>query len=123
MTAVRRARPADIDEITAILDEAMLAFDRDTVPAKVREGDAFVAVDGERTVGALLLDDDRIEAIAVRRYARDRGHGRELVETATAARGRLEATCDETERDFFESLGFSMAERADGRWEGVRQAD
>lgn len=122
MTAIRRAQPAEADAITAILDAAILAFDRDTVPARVRDGDVFVAVDGDRTVGALLLDDGRIEAVAVRPYARGEGLGGALVEAAAGGR-RLEATCDATDRGFYESLGFSMRERADGRWEGVRRPD
>jgi GNAT superfamily N-acetyltransferase len=122
-----RVRLATVDDLPAVMtvfDAAVLETDVETVRRAIDAEDVFVAVAGERVLGALLLVGDEIEAVAVRRNRRDQGIGTALVAAATERRERLVAEFDARVRPFYESLGFAV-ELADetGRYRGVWTAD
>lgn len=100
-----------------VLDGALLTV----TPTRVREGTTLVAVDEGRVLGALVLSDREIRAVAVRRSRRGQGIGTALVEAAAARRPRLVAEFDPDVRAFYESLGFAVREADEaGRLRGVR---
>jgi len=121
-------REASLDErpgVLNILDGAMLAIDG--VEERIAAGSVFVAVSGdgdERLLGALVLDEAHIDAVAVRRRRRGQGIGTALVERAAERRDRLTAAFDADVRPFYERLGFEIEPAAkDGRFRGVRGSD
>jgi GNAT superfamily N-acetyltransferase len=108
---VRAATQADRAAVANVLDGAALETDPDLLARSLERGETFVAVageDGERVLGALVLDGDRIVSVAVRRRRRGQGIGTALVERALAERGRLVATFDEGVRPFYEKLAFEI---------------
>lgn len=105
-------------DVIALLDAALLAFDRDDVRECVETGNAFVAVDHERHVGAIALEGTCITAIAVRPRYRRHGVGTELISIAAADRDRLTATYDSSDRAFYESNGFAIEVLDNGRLRG-----
>ncbi|WP_435334534.1 GNAT family N-acetyltransferase [Haloarchaeobius sp. TZWWS8] len=116
---VRRAREDDREAVEAVLDAAMLQTDH--VEGAVSGGDAFVAVEEGRVLGAaVLVQDERamhVDAIAVRPNRRGQGIGSALVEVAAAETDdRLTAAFDETVRPFYESLGFEVREKNERLW-------
>lgn len=112
---VREARADERPAVMNVLDGAMLETDR------IGESTRLVAVEEGRVLGALVLDGDRIDAVAVRRSRRGQGIGTALVETAATRRERLVAEFREEVRPFYESLGFEVeAANEDGRLRGVR---
>lgn len=120
-------RPATVDDLPAVMtvfDAAVLETDVEAVRRAIDSEDVFVAVAGERVLGALLLVGDEIEAVAVRRNRRDQGIGTALVAAGTERRERLVAEFDARVRPFYESLGFAV-EPADetGRYRGAWTAD
>lgn len=126
MTGVRPARPDELPAVMGVLDGAALAVEAKAVRGAIPEGAVLVAVADDRVLGACVLDDREIAAIAVRRARRDQGIGTALVETAAerhVAGGddRLVAEFDAGVRPFYESLGFAI-EPADepGRYRGRR---
>jgi len=118
-----QVREADIDDLPAImtvLDAALLELDVDVLRDAIDRGDAFVAVEGSRVLGALVLVGELIEAVAVRRNRRDQGIGSALVATAAERRERLVAEFDPRVRPFWESLGFDVEPAAEPeRYRGV----
>lgn len=124
-----RVRPATESERAAIanvVDGAALELADDVLVAAIENGAALVAVTGDanatdRVLGALVLDGDRIRAVAVRPNRRGQGIGTSLVEAAAERRDRLVAECDESVRPFWASLGFAIQPADDpGRLVGVR---
>jgi len=114
-------RPAEPDEKTAvrgILNAAMLSVDE----TALREGTTLAAVADSRLLGALVLDGEEIDAVAVRPGRRGSGIGSALIEAAADRRERLTAGFDPGVRPFYESLGFEI-ECAEGRCRGIRQSD
>lgn len=112
---VREARPDERAAATNVLDGAMLETDR------MGDATTLVACEEGRILGALALDGERIDAVAVRRSRRGQGIGTALVEAAAARRERLVAEFRERERPFYESLGFEVESGdEDGRLRGVR---
>lgn len=124
---VRVAAPGEALDVRRILDAAML--EPGDVEARVAAGDVLVAVDGDRHLGAVVLDrrgSDRgahVAAVAVRRRRRNRGVGTALIERALERERRLTARFDERVRPFYESLGFSIEPIDDRRYRGVRRLD
>lgn len=126
--AVRPAHPDEHAAVAGVLDAAMLEIDADTLRERIPEG-VLVAVDGERVLGALVLDgvggtDGRprtaIEAVAVRRARRGQGIGTALVEAAARSfDGRLVAEFDPDIRPFYEKSGFAIEPAGEGRYRGV----
>lgn len=124
MTAVREATASDLPDVMNVLDGAALATDATTVRDLAADDAVLVAVsaDGQRVLGALVLDGEHIDAVAVRRRRRGQGIGTALVETAGERRDRLTADFDADLRPFYEGLGFDI-ETADetGRLWGQRR--
>ncbi|MFC6952535.1 GNAT family N-acetyltransferase [Halorubellus litoreus] len=117
---------AELD-VRRVLDGAML--ETDAVSDAVARGDAFVAVDDERVVGALVLvplDDValpeavggdvgmHVDAVAVRRRRRGRGVGRALVSAALDRERRLTVAFDPGVRAFYDALGFDVVDEGTG---------
>ncbi|QLD86240.1 GNAT family N-acetyltransferase [Natronomonas halophila] len=113
-TEVRIARDDEESTVRSICNAAML----EVPEAAVREGTVLVAVEGDRILGALVLDGEEIEAVAVRPGRRGQGIGAALVEAAAERRGELTAGFDSGVRPFYEALGFEV-ECEDGRCRGV----
>lgn len=114
-----------------VLDGAALATDHDRVVESVEREATLVAVEpaedddgGDPVLGALVLDGERVVAVAVRRRRRGQGIGTALVRAALARRERLTATFDADARPFYAALGFAI-EPADepGRWQGSLSSD
>lgn len=105
MTAVREATVEDLPDVLNVVDGAALQVNVDDLRECIARRDVFVAVDEGRVLGTLVLDGDRIAAVAVRRGRRDQGVGTALVEAATEHRERLVAAFDARVRPFWESLG------------------
>ena len=123
---VRDATVGDLPDVMNVLDGAVLDADATTVRERIGEESVLVAVsdDGERVLGALVLDGDHIDAVAVRRRRRGQGIGTALVEAAADRRERLTAEFDADLRPFYEQLGFDIepAEEAGRLW-GERRSD
>ncbi|MEF8915087.1 GNAT family N-acetyltransferase [Natronomonas sp.] len=105
MTEVRAARPDEEATVRSICNAAMLEMPE----AAVREGTVLVAVDDERILGALVLDGEEIEAVAVRPGRRGQGIGSALVAAAADRRDELTAGFDPSVRPFYEKLGFEVS--------------
>lgn len=106
--SVRRARPEDRPQVQALFDVAMLAFDRQDLPDRLRRGTVSVALDNDEIVGAALLAGRHIEAIAVTRSRRDEGIGRALVDAVADGGRPICAACHESVIPFYDRLGFSI---------------
>ena len=118
-----RVREVRADEHAAamnVIDGAMLAVDADRVASDATT--TLVACEADRVLGALVLDGERVVAVAVRRSRRGQGVGTALVEAAAARRERLVAEFDERVRPFYGSLGFEVTPLGDGRLRGVVDA-
>lgn len=118
-------RPANQDELPAVmgvLDAAMLDVDPASVAERTPEA-VLVAVEDDRVLGALVLDGQEVEAIAVRRRRRGQGIGAALIEAAADRRGVLTAEFDADVRPFYESLGFEVDRAGDERFCGRRDPD
>ncbi|WP_226011230.1 GNAT family N-acetyltransferase [Halomicrobium salinisoli] len=107
---VREATSDDRTAVANVVDGAALAVDDDVLARSLDESETLVAVsdDTDRVLGALVLDGDRIAAVAVRRRRRGQGIGSALVEAAAERRERLVAEFDADVRPFYESLGFEI---------------
>lgn len=118
---VREARPDEHAAAMSVLDGAMLEADADRVASDAASDPVtLVACEGERVLGALVLDGREVAAVAVRRARRGQGIGTALVEAAAARRDRLVAGFDGEVRPFYESLGFEVEPAGeDGRLRGV----
>ncbi|WP_348613305.1 GNAT family N-acetyltransferase [Halobaculum rarum] len=126
--SIRTARGDEMEAIRHLLDAAMLTVPAN-LPDRVAGGDALVAVDegigaeSPDVVGALVLDDTRIEAVAVRKHRRADGVGAALVAAAAERTDApLTATFRPQVRPFYEALGFEVEER-DDRLFGTLPAD
>ena len=120
---VRAACRADLPAVRTVLDGGLLQVPDDLTPA-VDRGDVLVAVSPTGTVlGALVLSDTAVTAVAVRRRRRDQGIGSALVTAATQDRDRLVAEFDERVAPFWRSIGFAVepiegSTRLRGRYDG-----
>jgi GNAT superfamily N-acetyltransferase len=120
---VREAAVTDLPDVMNVLDGAVLEADAAAVRDRIAAEGVLVAVsaDGERVLGALVLDGDHIDTVAVRRRRRGQGIGSELVEAASERRDRLTAAFDADLRPFYEGLGFEIESTDEpGRWWGER---
>lgn len=130
---VREATEADLPAAMNVLDGAALEIDVATVRAGIAGDGTLVAVSGgsegdaatesDRVLGALVLDGDRVAAVAVRRRRRGQGIGTALVEVALDRRDRLTADFDADVRPFYERLGFEVQPLGDDgdRFRGTRR--
>lgn len=111
---VRRAAREELPAVMTVLDAGLLVTSADEVETAVEAGLVLVAVEGDRVLGALVLEDEvptegaRIEAVAVSRRRRGQGIGTALVRAAVDDYGRLVAEFDGDVRPFWESLGFEI---------------
>lgn len=110
MTAIREARPDDRLGILRVIEGALLETDPKRVEAAIDRGEALIAHEDGRVLGALVLDGSRIEAVAVRHSRRGRGIGSALVRAA-GDRGPLTAAFRPEAGPFYESLGFEIEPR------------
>jgi len=115
---IREATDDDLSAVLSVLDGAMLAV----TPDDIRDGETLVATDDGRVLGALVLDEGEIEAVAMRRARRGQGIGTALVTAAAERHGRLTAEFDPDVRPFYDSLGFAVesADAGDDRLRGIR---
>lgn len=104
-----------------VIDGAFLAIDPDTVRERIPT-DVLVAVEEDRVLGAIVLDGDHIDAVAVRRRRREQGIGRSLIERAGTQRGTLTASFRPEVSPFYEALGFEIEQTNETRCLGVRPA-
>ncbi|TVT88606.1 GNAT family N-acetyltransferase, partial [Haloferax volcanii] len=114
-TGGARVREGDPDELVAVmrvLDAGLLEADAGAVRDRLAAGDCLVAEASGRVVGALALDGDYVEAVAVSPSRRGRGVGTQLVRAALDRRGRLVVDFDGGVKPFYESLGFDIEERS-----------
>ena len=118
---VREGTPDELVAVMRILDAGLLEASAEEVREALDVGDCLVADDSGRVVGALVLDGDYVDSVAVSPSRRGRGIGTTLVRDALARRGRLVADFDERVRPFYESLGFDIDDE-DDRLRGVRVA-
>lgn len=102
--AVREASADEEPTARSILNAAMLAVDDGTV----QRSTVLVAVDEGRVLGALVLDGEAIDAVAVRPGRRGQGVGSALVEAAASRREAVIASFDPGVRPFYASLGFDV---------------
>ncbi|ELZ87329.1 N-acetyltransferase GCN5 [Haloferax elongans ATCC BAA-1513] len=110
---VREGTPDELVAVVRILDAGLLEATAEEVRGKLDAGDCLVADDSGRVVGALVLEGDYVDSVAVSPSRRGRGIGTTLVRDALARRGRLVADFDERVRPFYESLGFDIDEGDD----------
>jgi GNAT superfamily N-acetyltransferase len=119
---IRRGSEGDLLAVLRILEGAMLKIGAKQIRTRTESEDVLVAeVDG-RVVGALVHDDDHIEAIAVHPDRRGSGVGGRLVEAVLDQTGHVTAEFREEVRPFYESLGFDIERREERLW-GERGGD
>ncbi len=113
---VRPAAPEERLGVRRLLNAGALE-----IPDPLAERTILAAVEaggedsrGNPLLGALVLDGERIAAIAVRPRRRGQGVGTALVAAAARRRDRLTARFDPSVRPFWASLGFAI-EPVDGR--------
>lgn len=116
---IRKARSDEFSAVMRIVESALLEIDPGDVDGAIERDAVLVAVSEGHVRGALVLDDGRMEAIAVNRTHRAKGIGSALVRAA-AERGPLVAEFRPEIRPFYESLGFEIEcdERCRGRLAG-----
>jgi len=126
---VRAACPDDHIGVRNVLDAGLLAIEETTLQAAITDGCVLVALDSNfreddgPVLGALVVADGTVEAVAVRPGRRGQGVGTALVEAALDRHGRLEAAFDERVRPFWESLGIAIDSRENGRYRGTLCVD
>jgi len=114
---VRAGTTDDLLAVVRVLDAAMLESDSRVLRERLASGEVLVAERDAFVVGALVLDDGHVDAVAVKRSYRDRGVGTALIEAATdRVRGSLTADFDPDVRAFYESIGFHVEERGRRLW-------
>ncbi|MDS0281890.1 GNAT family N-acetyltransferase [Haloarcula onubensis] len=122
MVTVRESTVRDLPDVMNVLDGAVLQADAADVRDRIAADEVLVAAaddDPERVLGALVLDGDHIDAVAVRRRRRGQGIGTTLVEAAGERRERLTAEFDADLEPFYGGLGFEVEPTDDERrWRG-----
>lgn len=132
MVRIRTAEADDLAAVRNLVDGAALGLDHDRLESCLARGEVFLAESEPREValGTLVLDGDRVVAVAVRRRRRGQGIGTDLVRTAMEDCERLVAEFDPRVRTFWESVGFDVTpvgedegegEGSGGRLRGVRK--
>ncbi|ADJ13621.1 GNAT family N-acetyltransferase [Halalkalicoccus jeotgali] len=104
---IREAREGESEAVMRVLEGALLESDPDAVRGAIDRGDVLVAREAGHVRGALVLDGNRVAAVAVARRHRAKGLGSALIERA-GERGVLIADFRPAVRPFYESLGFEI---------------
>ena len=118
---LRRATADDAMPVIRVLHGALLEIDGETVRRAVDRGDVLVADADGWVVGALVLEDNHIDTLAVRREHRKQGLGRALVEAAVAeVGGPVTADFRAGVGGFWAGLGFEI-EQEGARFYGIRR--
>lgn len=120
--AVRVAASEELSSIMTVIDSALLATDAATVRTQIHTQDVLVAVADSSILGVVVLDENHIDAIAVRRRQRGNGIGTALIEAASEHCGPLIANFRPSVSPFYESLGFEIERTSETRWQGFRPA-
>lgn len=116
---VRPATRADLPAVRGVVDAALLQVADDRLTDALERDAVLVAVSDAGTVlGALVLDEREIVAVAVRRRRRDQGIGTALVTAAARERSVLVAEFDGRVAPFWRSLGFEIESLDGGRFRG-----
>jgi ribosomal protein S18 acetylase RimI-like enzyme len=106
--------------VIRVLHGALLEIDGSTVRQAVGHDDVIVADADGWVVGALVLEDNHVESLAVRRERRKQGIGSALVRAAVAdIGGPVTAEFRAGVRGFWQDLGFEI-EREGDRFYGIR---
>jgi len=117
---ITRAGEDDAMPVIRVLHGALLEIDASTVRRAVARGDVLVAEADGWVIGALILEDNHVDAVAVRREYRKQGIGRALVETAVEeVGGPVTADFRAGVRGFWQDLGFEIEKEGD-RFYGIR---
>lgn len=122
---VKRASKDDRVGIHNVLDAGLLEIDATTLRGAVSDGRVLVALESRPTeddgpiLGALVVVEETIAAVAVRPGRRGQGIGTSLVETALDRYGNLDVAFDERVRPFWESLGIAVESIEDDRHRGT----
>ncbi len=120
---LRRATEDDAMPVIRVLHGALLEIDGATVRRAVRREDVIVAEAADWIVGSLVLEDNHIDTLAVRREFRNQGIGSALIETAVSdVGGPVTADFRAGIRGFWQDLGFEI-EAEDDRFYGIRQGE
>ncbi len=104
MTTIREATPAEIPQARGILEAALLVVTDEIID----QATVFIAAENQRILGALVVHDGTVHAIAVRPGRRGQGIGSALIQTAVTRRETLVASFDRHVRPFYESLDFEI---------------
>ncbi len=112
---IRPARTAEADAVIALLDQAMLSFDRRSIRDRIHRESVLLATHREDLSGVVVLAGGHIEAIAVKPSRRDEGIGRALIEAVFDRSDRVTAGCHPQARAFYRALDFSLYTLPSGR--------
>lgn len=112
--AVRELLPTELHEAEAILDQALLEFDRDRLLNPDSPGIRLGYILDDRLAGVAFVDECHIIAIAVRPRDRNQGIGRRLIDTISERCETVTATCEPRNREFYAALGFTLEATGDG---------
>lgn len=120
---LRRATEDDAMPVIRVLHGALLEIDGETVRRAVARDDVIVAEADGWIIGALVLEDNHIDTLAVRREFRKQGIGSALVETAVSdIGGPVTAEFRAGVRGFWQDLDFDI-EAEDDRFYGIRSGE
>lgn len=125
---VRPANPGNLPAVMNILDGGALETDISVVRDAIETGQVLVAIADDagshsRHLGAVVLNEQEVHAIAVRPRRRNQGIGTALVEAAQQREGRLVAEFDTALLEFWRSCGFEIEEFGNGRFRGTWETD
>lgn len=111
---IRPATQAEAQSVLGLIEASMLEIDAETIAdllAETIDGTVLVATahDEGPILGAIVVQNRRIEAIAVRPKRRGQGVGTALVRAAAErTEDTLVAECDSDVVPFYEQLGFDV---------------
>ncbi len=120
---IRPAFSSERPAVFNVLDGALLAIEYDRVSELLETEQVHVAVtetEPERILGVVVIENEEILAIAVRRRRRGQGIGTALVTDLKQRNDRLVACFDERVAPFWQAMQFITDSSTDtGRLRGV----
>lgn len=106
---IRPAAPEERPAVRGVVDAGLLELDAERLSTAIEHDEVLVAVsETGSVVGALVLADAEILAVAVRKGRQGQSIGTKLVEDAATRHETLSAEFHERVRPFWESLGFEI---------------